>query len=84
MIFLFYLINFIGLSYFLFKKRTFDFFSQLVYFIPGFFGTTNYMIGRDIIERYDIQPAKIYKHGIKDTIEEIKAKYYYVTYRGLV
>lgn len=55
MIFLFYLVNFIGLIYFLFKKRTFDFFSltffsQLIYFIPGFFGTTNYMIGRDIIE----------------------------------
>lgn len=55
MIFLFYLVNFIGLSYFLFKKRTFDFFSltffsQLIYFIPGFFGTTNYTIDRSIIE----------------------------------
>ena len=55
MIFLFYLFNVIGLIYFVLKKRQFDFFSlayfsELVYFMPGFFGKTSYQLGRASIE----------------------------------
>lgn len=55
MIFLFYFINIIGISYFLLRKRTFDlfalaFFCQLLYSIPGFFGITVYLDNGKIIE----------------------------------
>lgn len=45
----FYIISILGLTYFLLAKRKFDwfavaFFSACIYFIPGFFGYTSYLL----------------------------------------